>query len=61
MQNKEPRNADKQRHGRWELYYPSGNTWWKANFVNGIEIGFSEYWYRVGPDDNITNNEYYAR
>ena len=58
MQDKTPRNENGQRHGHWVMHYSNGNRWWKANFVNDVELGFSEYLYR--DDCEIANKEYYA-
>jgi antitoxin component YwqK of YwqJK toxin-antitoxin module len=58
LENKTPRNANGNPHGRWETYYSCG-SWWKAHYVNGVELGFSKYWFK--DDGKLTYNEYYAK
>jgi len=58
LENKRPLNKKGQRDGCWVTYYGCG-SWWKAHYVNGVELGFSKYWY--SDSSKIIQNEYYAR
>ena len=39
-------NDKGERHGPWEVNYPSGNLWYKQNYVNGQEHGLCEVYYK---------------
>ena len=40
MQNKEPKNDKRQRHGLWEKYYPNNKLCYTGNYINGNPRGF---------------------
>ena len=50
--NKRPRNKEGQRHGLWELYYPSGQLYFRGNYINGKRDGLWEWYYESGKLDN---------
>jgi len=37
-----PRNDKNKAHGYWELYYYTGDIFYKGLFVNGKEVGYYE-------------------
>lgn len=53
MQSKRPRNSKGSPHGLWEVYLPSGELWFRANYINGEQFGYDECY--------ILNKKYYAR
>ena len=45
-----PLNEKNQRHGLWEFYHTDNSLMYKGFFVNGKNVGYSEYYIRI---DNV--------
>ena len=37
-------NDKRERIGYWEVYWDSGNPWYKGNYDNGIQDGYWEFY-----------------
>jgi antitoxin component YwqK of YwqJK toxin-antitoxin module len=48
MQDKEPRNAQGQQHGIWEIYYDNGKLLYKGTYINGLRHGLWIWYYTNG-------------
>jgi antitoxin component YwqK of YwqJK toxin-antitoxin module len=59
MPDKRPINEKGRPQGYWETYFTNGKPHSKVHYVNGVELGFSKYWFK--DDGKLTYNEYYAK
>jgi antitoxin component YwqK of YwqJK toxin-antitoxin module len=46
--SKVSRWSERQRHGKWEAFYPNGGPWSVHHYTNGVQVGMYQTWHPNG-------------
>jgi antitoxin component YwqK of YwqJK toxin-antitoxin module len=46
--SKVSRWSERERHGKWEAFYPDGSPWSVHHYANGVQVGAYQTWHPNG-------------